>query len=248
MEPIDDKPRNVDDDDALDSLLAQAKWPEPSERSTRRLRVVWAAVSPARASDSRRIFLPISFAAAVVLVAAMLAVVMILRHEPARELSVFAPAPTAPQEAILPPVTAHCSATSTVASVPVTSLLYEPGWREPTVRERLAMYAELRKPRGNALWARTASPPADVTALLKRFSDPRVAVRISAARSLGGIESAETTALLIQQVNRDICRRESLAALMCSRDESAAAFVAAARNSSDLSPIVRSVEFQLKNF
>lgn len=299
MEPTDQQPpddRGLDDEDRrLDALLAQARWPAPGEASTRRLEATWARVSPAR-RQRRWIASPaLRFAAAAAVLIAVTAVALLLENSEPKQAMMPVPRPVEVKQSVVPLV--QVSDPGLPEDATVRPVFYEPHWREPTARERLAMCAEMRRmPRkaravetqptnvnetvepsenraqamlreGSAASVReylqlvgsaetrhaalnaldgVAQPP--VEAIFGELSNPRIAIRIAAARALARINGPETVAILVNRVGRDVDRREALAALLCTEAEDAQAFIAEARASRHLAPMVRSIEIQLQSF
>jgi hypothetical protein len=280
VEPIDpaqpessDAPAREDDDARLDALLAQARWPESSDASQRRLLATWSVVSPAQPRWRWRF--TAAAAAAAILLASGVVLVQIQRstHVVTAPSVSVSPAPVlpAPEVAIRP---------NSSKEAPRPPALYVAGSREPTPRERLLTSDSPRRDRNGAIddnasllrhatpesiqaylarvadrqtrWAALSAldglPNPPVDALLEQLSNPRVALRYAAARALGRIDGPATTAALVGQIERGDRRRESVAALLCSRGENASAVVADIRSSSHLAAVVRSAEVQLNSY
>jgi hypothetical protein len=101
-------------------------------------------------------------------------------------------------------------------------------------------------------WLSAADCPSavrrSVTAVLfDELQGPRVEDRLAAAQALGRIDGPETAARLADMAERNVSRREAVAALIWSGDRSKAAAVAleAARRSPRLASTVRSLELTM---
>jgi HEAT repeat protein len=87
-----------------------------------------------------------------------------------------------------------------------------------------------------------------VTAVLfDELQGPRVEDRLAAAQALGRIDGPETAARLADMAERNVSRREAVAALIWSGDRSkaAAAALEAARRSPRLASTVRTLELTM---
>lgn len=82
--------------------------------------------------------------------------------------------------------------------------------------------------------------------LMAALSAANVADRIAAARALGHIDGPKTTAELVSRIDKNISRRECLAALILSRGKEAKTAVAEARQSPLLEPLVRALQSELQ--
>jgi hypothetical protein len=263
VEPIDRHPRSLEPDDAaLDTLLAQARWPEPSPASTQRLQRAWRRNWPAR-----NVRLAYFAAAAVVVLSAGIALLLSLRdsHQAGIPSIAVAPVPGVPPAELRAPI--------------AESKLYVADSREPTARERMAMCDISHRKRSRAKNPPARStPPAPVAVpnlrwppstaassqsrpasdgnsriedLLAELSSPRIAARYAAVRELARIDGPATTSMLIDLVEQNIHRREALAALLlcaANNDELARTYLADARESRGMEALVRSAEMQLKTF
>jgi hypothetical protein len=87
-------------------------------------------------------------------------------------------------------------------------------------------------------------PP--VARLVEQLGDPVVDRRFEAARELAAVEEPQVINVLADMVDRDINRREALAALLLSKEPSAAKVLAAARVASAIDAQVRALEHELQ--
>lgn len=267
----------VDDDARLDALLAQARWPEPGDDARRRLEAAWTRVSPARAwwrrQTPRRFAMA---AAAVVALASGVTLLRLLQPERAvtgTAISVVPPpapvtvspveiSPNAPTALPTPPPTLHVAgsreptARERLLTLEASSRARNHGGEDARLLRRatpesieayLARVAD-RQTRSAALAALDRLPNPPVEALLDQFANPRVAIRYAAARALGRIDGPATTAALIERIERGDRRRESIAALLCSRGEHASNAVGGIRSSTQLAAVVQAAEVQLRSY
>lgn len=82
--------------------------------------------------------------------------------------------------------------------------------------------------------------------LMAALSAANVADRFAAARALGHIDGPHTTAQMVSRIEKNISRRECLAALLLSRGKEAKTAVAEARQSPLLDPLVRALQSELQ--
>jgi hypothetical protein len=86
------------------------------------------------------------------------------------------------------------------------------------------------------------NPPVD--GLVAQLDNPDARVRFAAAKALGRINGPAVTARMAALVERDVHRREALAALMYSRGKEAARYLDAARKYPELAAAIDSVQVQ----
>lgn len=205
-----------DDDPALDRLLAQAKWEEPTAADEYRLREDWMHLR-----RRRRIGSMVSLAMAAVVVLGMGTIALIqTRPHPEREYAASQPSP--PKMLLIEP--------ARVESRPANAMevLVAMHDRRPVAPPGLAK-------------ARTELDPA-VQVLVRQLGDPLVSRRFEAAHTLAGIEEPELVPILAEMVDRGASRREALAALMWSKDPAAGRALVAMRQSSMIDAQVRALE------
>jgi hypothetical protein len=87
-------------------------------------------------------------------------------------------------------------------------------------------------------------PAPPTRALFDALDDPRVPIRLAAAKLLGKIDGPETTRRLAEMVRLNINRREALVALIHNDSADAAEFLSEAARDSSLAAVVRSLEIQ----
>lgn len=176
---------------ALDALLARARFSQASAESQQRLRSQWISLS--RKPRIRPTVWMTSAAAAMIVVVAGMSVVM-WRTKPIQDGVVVGP------------------------KMLVTSGNDEPKqiWREPTMAER---WVALRA--AKAAHSKPQAPAADpvVGQLVQQLGDPLVDRRFQAARELAKLpQQPQVVATLSSMVQRDVNRREALAALILCKD------------------------------
>jgi hypothetical protein len=279
------------DDDALDELLSQARWPEPGEQSTRRLIRVYRRE---RIGFPR--LAPLAAAAAMIAIGCMVWALNSKTAQPT-QVSGVNPAPTIPATLTRP-------GTKTIESRPPT--LREQFWIDVAIREsresksgsgdsspaaprvaetkvvvqdpqillaqarnsddssrqrelldqaleqssRLDMraYLQLVVDLKTSAVARSAilaakNPPVDQ--LFGCLNDPLVPLRLAAAELLGEIDGPATAKRLAQMAVDNVNRREALIALLHCDSAEATSFLAMARQSSSMGPVVASLQIQL---
>lgn len=267
MNPTDPQPENTDpDDDRIDDLLSRASWPEPSAASTRRLAATWASMSPARrrAPWPRRYF-PAMAAAAVLLLTCTTALVLLSRRagptlagRQTTEGSKARVPASQPQTSPPPPAPSPPLAPSPAgrrAAGLVTRVLHDAP-RPPTLREQLAIRAELARPprvvgraavtRVDAAVARAANGDADLASLgdelrahvaaadlerrLAQLAEAGPgASRLAAVRLLSSVGASRSVPLLVAMLDDPDAADASLEALGRLAGEQTLADLAAAR-------------------
>jgi hypothetical protein len=211
------------DDAALDRLLAQARWDEPTAADEYRLREDWMHLR------RRRRIAPVLYLATAAAVVVMVA----------GTLSVMRPAPEkVVQRNEKPPVMLV-----TQGDEPPASLIPS---RPATAYERLiAMQSGGSAPVG------TVPQPAvrldsGMQKLVDQLGDPLVNRRYEAARELARSGEPQVVPVLQEMVQEGVNRREALAALLLSDDPSAARALSEVRTSRtiDAQVIALSIELQ----
>lgn len=252
--------------DPLDDLLAVARWPDMPADASQRLQRQWSEIAKRRPSASG--WRKISIAAAVILLLAGVWVFMSVRHDvpsPPRTIvmkTVPAATPIArvpsrpanPAELAVALTAANLApepAATTVADAPSTrppETLEALLRRDPTTGvDRCLHLTASGHDRDAAAALKSVRGPA-VDRLFARLDDPRIDVRLAAARLLGKVDGPAVTQRLAEMVGENRNRREALAALMQSDGPEARQFVARAQGTRDLEAVVRSIAVQLKSF
>jgi hypothetical protein len=90
--------------------------------------------------------------------------------------------------------------------------------------------------------AEVRHPPVD--GLVAQLGNPNAKIRFAAAKALGRINGPAVTARMAALVERDVHRREALAALMYSRGKEAERYLDAARKYPELAAAIDSVQVQ----
>lgn len=271
MEPIERHHQDPEPDDVtLDALLAQARWPEPNAYSKQRLQLSWRqAWNPRPARWTR-----LAFAAAVVLTACI-TLRLSLRNatqEPQRHrvaFVAFAPLPRPSLIQVSEPRLYQADSREPTArerlamcelsprkrsrtrtSPPTQTLSSSDSGVHPSLDPAASIESRVPQPQPPPS-QRPSGADDRIESLLAELSSPHVAMRYAAARELARVDGPATTALLIDLVERNVHRREALAALLlcaASNDVQASQYLADARAWRGMGGQIRSAELQLNTF
>jgi hypothetical protein len=253
--------------DPLDDLLAVARWPDMPADASQRLRHQWSEITKRRPSATGWRKMSIA-AAAVILLLAGVWVSIPVRHDVSspprtvvmKTVSVVARAalvpsrPANPAELAVALTAANLAPEPAITTVADTSSTHRPETLETLLRrdsaagvDRCLRMTENGHDREAVAALKSVRGPA-VDRLFARLDDPKVAVRLAAARLLGKVDGPAVTERLAEMVGENRNRREALAALMQSDGPEARQFVARAQGTRNLEAVVRSIAVQLKSF
>lgn len=112
--------------------------------------------------------------------------------------------------------------------------------------ERLLALAQDSRMRPLAL-AAAEEAPLPLDRLLDYFDDPHVEKRLAAACLIGRAADLPTLRRLARMIERDEHRRPAIAAMVCSENEQAAAFLNLLRKKRGLASVVQSLEHRMKS-
>lgn len=240
-----------DNFDPLDDLLAAARWPAASPESVTRLRAAYRAAAGRRAR-----FAWAAAPAAAVIVGVGVWVGVMKNGEtrkgevangrgvnkPASEEYVLARRANAAEMVVMLTTVRQRRAAAKVEVVEVPPERLDVPAKLEAIAAKHDAAAALRELKEARDRGRV------VEELFARLDDPRVDVRLAAAKALGYLDGPVVTARLAGMVEGNRHRREALAALMQSDGREAREYLRRAAAEEDMGMTMRSVAVQVENF
>lgn len=243
-----------DNFDPLDDLLAAARWPAASPESTARLRDAYQAAAGRGAAIAWPVWVTVAAAAVIVSVGVWVGV---MRNGETRNVKVVI------DGVVAKPVPKEAAVVRQANAAEMAVVLTTARQRRPAMKTEVAE-APAVKPdvpakleaiagkRGTAAALRELKAAPDrrqvVEQLFARLDDPRVEIKLAAAKALGYLDGPAVTARLAGMVEANRHRREALAALMQSDGREAREYLRRAAAESDLETAMRSVAVQVDSF